>query len=256
MPISRTLNYQSATCGVIGTVEMTRFNQTSFPPLCRTATAACGNGNGITGIEEHVYRGTLILPPGCGADWVLSVTLCCRNNSITTIIGTPALYIEATLDNTVIPCNSSPIFTNTPYTVSYSNDSTIYDLGVTEADGDSLVFFLVNALSAASTNVNYVPGHSGSAPLGPGVPVMIDPATGLIQIPSDGFTGIGVFAVLVEEYRNGVKIGETRRDIQFQDCITYTIPTMNEWGLILFSLLLSCLVTVGLFKRQKREVVV
>jgi gliding motility-associated-like protein len=56
-------------------------------------------------------------------------------------------------------------------------------------------------------------------------PMSIDPQTGIISAQPPNL-GVYVFAVRVQEYRNGVKIGEVRRDIQYQvvNCLVTSPP--------------------------------
>ena len=72
------------------------------------------NGGTLPGVIQHLYQGTIVLPP-C-ADWTIYYSLCCRNTMITNLVnpGSEELYIEATLDNLNAPCNSSPQFSALP----------------------------------------------------------------------------------------------------------------------------------------------
>ncbi|MDC0230548.1 hypothetical protein OAK19_01145, partial [Aureispira] len=194
-------------------LDITPVNSNCPPPFNQSS---CNNGTGQFGVERHVYTATIILPPGC-TNVTFSWRLCCRNNAITTLnnAGSERMYVESTLDNSVSPCNNSPVFTNTPTSFSCNNNTVFYNHGAVDYDGDSLNFSLIPCLDNAGVAVNYLTGFSGTAPFGPTNPVTIDPGTGAISF-TPTTTHVGVLCVLVEEYRNGVLIGSVIRDIQFR----------------------------------------
>ncbi|MEL7532129.1 MAG: T9SS type A sorting domain-containing protein [Bacteroidota bacterium] len=218
LPIStQTVNFSSAICGVNSSLVLT---QPSFPidvtPLCPSQTSACAGGNVQFGIEQYTYTGTLSLPNGCGDDWVLSWKNCCRNYAITTLAnpGNQSIYVEASLDNTLNPCNNSPVFNNIPTPIVCVNQPVIYNHGVTDPDGDQLVFSLVNCQQDNNQNVIYGAGFNATTPLVTAAGVTVNNTTGEITFTPNQVQ-IGVICVLVEEFRGGVKIGETVRDMQF-----------------------------------------
>lgn len=213
---SHTVTYSSASCGVSSSISLSQVGSAiDITPVCPTQSTSCGGGSGY-GVEEYVYRGILNLPPGCGNDWVLGWSICCRNYGITTL-GSPggqSMYVSSLLDNTLTPCNTSPSFQNPPAAMFCANQASLYNPGAVDADGDSLVFSLANCRQNAGGSVGYNGGFSGVNPLSTTSGITIDPQTGAIAFtPSQ--TQIGVLCVRVEEYRNGVKIGEIVRDIQF-----------------------------------------
>ncbi|HCW06366.1 MAG TPA: hypothetical protein DGG95_03260, partial [Cytophagales bacterium] len=170
-------------------------------------------------------------PEGYYASW----QRCCRNYEITNIYSDPAgsgisagqtFYIEfpAVIKNGVQFVNSSPhLFPplsdyaclGRPYYVNFA--------GVDD-DGDSIVYSLTTPLNTFQATA--IPSPSpGPYPLvqwRPGFDLqhIIDGSPDL-RISPDGLLtctamipGLFVFAVKAEEYRNGIKIGETRRDFQ------------------------------------------
>lgn len=211
-----TLYYSSVSCGVNSSITLAQTGPVvDISPICPSQTSNCSGGSGPFGIEEYTFRGTLNLSPGC-TDWRLRTFECCRNNAITTLNGPSSqdIYLEIYLDNTTSPCNNSPRFTNAPTPVVCVNQPVVYNHGVIDPDGDSLVFSLTPCLEAAFNNVNYAPGFSGGNPLTATPSVSIDPQTGDMNFTPTALQ-IGVLCVLVEEYRNGSKIGEVVRDMQF-----------------------------------------
>jgi hypothetical protein len=98
-----------------------------------------------------------------------------------------------------------------------------------DADGDSLVYSLIGARSAAGSPVNYAGTFSGTQPLSSSTSITIHASTGLISCTPSLFNEVAVLCMRVDEYRNGVKIGEVNRDIQIRtiDCSTIAPPVIN-----------------------------
>lgn len=116
------------------------------------------------------------------------------------------------------------------------------DFSATDADGDQLRYSLVTPLAGYTDNtpqntvgdgrshttypeVNWSPGYSAASSI-PGNPALkIDPQTGQLSVTASQ-TGLFIFAVLCEEYRNGVRIGAVRREFQMPvvDCGNNTPP--------------------------------
>ncbi|RMG31581.1 MAG: T9SS C-terminal target domain-containing protein [Bacteroidetes bacterium] len=214
---SQMLTYSSVTCNVSAEVPMPK--QSTFvdvTPICPSATSACSGGTSPFGIEQHTYEVVIDLPDGCGNDWLLTWEQCCRNFGITTLNnpGNLDLFVTANLDNTIAPCNNSPVFNNIPTPIVCDGVEVVYNHSVTDPDGDSLVFSLTNCLTDVGESVPYAGGHSAVAPLATASGVTLDPVTGEIRFTPVGIQ-IGVICVQVEEFRNGVKIGEVVRDMQF-----------------------------------------
>ena len=214
---SQSLSYSSATCGVNGTIQMTSQGApTDITPLCSSVPSACG-GSGNYGIQEWTYSGILNLPPGCGDDWVLGWSRCCRNNAINTLSGpgNQNMYVGASLDNTLTPiCNSSPSFNNAPGSILCVNQPVVYNHGVTDINGDSLYFSLGTCYQANGSSVNYAGGFNGPTPLTTTSGVSINSSTGALTFTPSA-QQVGVLCVNVKEYRNGFLIGEINRDMQF-----------------------------------------
>lgn len=206
----------SAACGS-GSITVTRL--AGYPidvtPICATQTSSCSGGSSPIGIEQHTYRANITLPTGC-SEVNFSWSLCCRNNAITTLNnpGSQSMYIESMVNNSIAPCNNSPVFLNPPVGFACEGFPVVFSDGGFDPDGDSLFFSLIDCEVSPSTSVVYGAGFSGSNPLTSTAQITIDSSTGAIE-----FTPIGaqnfIMCVLVEEYRNGVRIGKVVRDIQF-----------------------------------------
>ena len=226
MPTSFVVSYSSASCGTSGSVNTSLISSSDITPLCTSQTSICSGGSSPIGVEQYIYQGTLTLPSGCN-DWVLSTSTCCRNSAITNVTSpaTNDFYIRTQLNNTLSPCNSSPQFASAPTPFTCTNQPVRYQQLATDPDGDSLVYSLTNCLQGSGTSVTYAPGRSGTNPLTS--PVTINPSNGELSF-NVATPQIAAICVRVEEYRNGVKVGEIIRDLQFviQNC-TNQLPSLS-----------------------------
>jgi len=214
---TQTLSYSSASCSVNGSIQMTSIGSPiDITPNCPAVPSACG-GSGNYGIQQWTYQGILNLPPGCGTDWILGWSQCCRNNAINTLNnpGNQNMYVGANLNNVTTPsCNSSPTFNNAPGSIVCVNQPLIYNHGVTDVDGDSLFFSIGTCYQSLGGSVNYGGGFNGTTPLTTASGVFINSATGALSFTPTQ-QQVGVLCVNVKEYRNGVLIGQINRDMQF-----------------------------------------
>ncbi|MCZ2356165.1 MAG: gliding motility-associated C-terminal domain-containing protein [Bacteroidia bacterium] len=182
-------------------------------PTCTSAVSTC-NGGTVPGVQEYIYEGVVTLN-GQAIDWIFGYTLCCRNNSINTINnpGGTDFYIESTLDNTTAggACNSSPVFLNRPVPYICRGQVYNYNNGAFDADGDSLTYELVDPKDSPSSVVSFRSGYSPTHPLDG--TTTFSTSTGDLAISATNVQ-IGVLAIKVKEYRNGVLIGTIIRDVQ------------------------------------------
>ncbi|MEX0968496.1 MAG: gliding motility-associated C-terminal domain-containing protein [Bacteroidia bacterium] len=180
---------------------------------------------------------------------------CCRNriirnievlNGIETITGM-TFYMEIPPLNQE---NSTPVFAAPPLTFLCVNHPFSFNYNVTETDGDSLVYSLVQPLKGTTTanspndpgQINYPiinsgpysltqwrPGYSLQNIMDGNPSLAIDSATGQLTVTPTQ-QGIYVVAIKVEEYRNGVKLGEVRRELQYTVgvCQTNQIPELSQ----------------------------
>ncbi|MFZ7113793.1 MAG: T9SS type A sorting domain-containing protein [Bacteroidota bacterium] len=223
-PLTESLQVGSTVCGsgvsqsltlnqVPGTGQEISLNCPGNPSTCAGGTAP--------GIQAYEYTTIVTLPAQC-PDWNFSVSNCCRNAAITTLdFGSgDGQYLEAYLNNTTTN-NNSPTFANYPVAFQCIGQNNFYNHGVIDSDGDSLVYFFIPPRTGANQSVTYAAGYSIANP------ITSSPATTINQSNGDIFmhptqTEVGVVAVLIQEYRNGVLIGSVMRDIQI-----YTVACSN-----------------------------
>jgi gliding motility-associated-like protein len=159
---------------------------------------------------------------------------CCRNEVITNILNPGAVgqafYLEfpAIVKDDKPFINSSPILFPPLSDYACVNNYYYVDFSGWDPDGDSLVYSIAQPLrgysSPAANNivppprpapypvVQWTSGISTRASV-PGNPPLSISKDGLLTVvPSE--TGLFVFSVQCEEYRDGIKIGEVRRDFQ------------------------------------------
>ena len=172
---------------------------------------------------------------------------CCRNNIISNIIAPQnaglTMYLEfpALVDRNgrrvinsapqIFPPLSDYVCVNQPF---------FFDFSGSDPDGDELRYRLTVPINGNSdfneprpdpepapySLVEFIPGITLNNMVPGSVPLQID-QDGIISLTASQ-TGLYVFAIAVDEYRNGVKIGEVRRDYQLLviDCPTASKPNL------------------------------
>jgi hypothetical protein len=225
-PSSPTANWTSD-CGS-GSLTLQQISVVDITPTCMGINnSICNGGNGLYGIEEYTFQGILSLPSTC-TNIKLSFLNCCRNYAITTLSGTSGnkIYIETEISDNSLS-NSSPVFTNKPVPFVCVNQPVLYNHGASDSDGDQLVYSLSDCYSKEGHIVNYLPGFSATNPLLTTNGVLINASTGALSFTPSS-TQVAIICVLVEEYRNGLKIGSVVRDIQFNVVIcSNNVPLLS-----------------------------
>lgn len=204
-------------------------------------------------VQEGVYRFEVNLPPSEESYHVV-YQRCCRNVTINNIVGpedSGATFSVEVLPEAQIVENTTPIFNQFPPTVICAGEPINFDHSARDTDGDQLVYsFCSPKLGGGPLGTNENPGnpelcdgvnpsppcpppyrdvsfilpaYNPLSPMGGDPVVSIDPNTGLITgIPN--IQGQFVVGVCVQEFRNGVLLGEIRRDFQFN--VTSCEPTV------------------------------
>lgn len=204
-------------------------NGTEVTLPCASTTTTC-LGGATPGIKKWIYRATVQLP-SARADWVFSYAVCCRNCTITTInspcAANSTLYVEAKLNNLTGICNNSPVFSNLPVAFVCLGQNFNYNHGVTDPDGDSLSYSLIAPKTSSTSSVAFIPPSSVGNPVASSTPFTVNTQTGDINFTPSQLQ-VGVMAILVNEYRNGVQIGSVIRDMQIytQTC-SNALPALS-----------------------------
>ncbi|MCS6895368.1 MAG: gliding motility-associated C-terminal domain-containing protein [Bacteroidia bacterium] len=136
-----------------------------------------------------------------------------------------SFYIETLLNNNpFIGTNNSPILLNDPIDDACTGRLWTHNPGAYDPDGDSLVFSLIPCQQYdPATMQNPIPVANYRFPDAFGGAFAIDPRTGLITWNTPQQVGVYNIAILIEEYRNGRRIGYVIRDMAI-----FVFPCQNR----------------------------
>lgn len=198
----------------------------------------------ITGNEVGCYYLIVVydLPsvelPAIPEGYIVSYQRCCRIAGINNLVNSSAVGNTFTIripgsgtgQNAQI--NSSPQFLINDTAVVCRNSYFQTSFAAADTDGDSLSYQFCGAYVGGDTQapspnpaanppyleVPYAVPYTGTQPLGSSV--TINPITGLISGTAPDLTGQYVICVCVNEYRNGVLIATTRKELHLSvnDC--------------------------------------
>ncbi len=198
--------------------------KTTFNPCLSDPPAIC--------YMVYTYVATIQLSNNTSG-YVLTVQDALRVDGIVNISGsvsdgiTITATIPGTINNTDYHINNSPYFIFKDTAVICYNSPFTYQFSATDADNDSLSYAFGNGLNVTGASQNtssqapasppypaltYNTGYSGTSPLGSGV--TINAVTGNISGIAPATTGPYVVAVYVSEWRKGVKINTTKKELQ------------------------------------------
>jgi gliding motility-associated-like protein len=183
-----------------------------------------------------------------GGGYYMSWERCCRNDVIDNIVNPQSSGQAFYLEFPALTDQSSPTFENSSPTIfppvgDYAcvNQPFVFDFSGVDPDGDQLRYVLRTPLNGNSSPNDVVPvgvprpyqdviftNGINLANMIPGSPPLSITTDGVLSM-TPSRTGLFVFAVGVEEYRNGIKIGEVRREFQIQvlDCPPATPPKVE-----------------------------
>ena len=181
-------------------------------------------GNNTTK-NEYVFIYTFPAP----GRFNISTNLDNRNNNVLNIGPKPtqelSFYVKSTLViNASLGQNRTPVLLNAPIDLAAIGQRYIHNPGAYDADGDSLAYRLVVPQEGGENNPNgkdvqYVDPNRVQ-PLGPNEngafpsTFSMNALTGDLVWDAPFVPGYYNVAFIVEEWRNGVKIGEITRDMQ------------------------------------------
>lgn len=204
----------SSICGQSLTFAVDTIGSAELSSGCSNLLTTC-QGGPISGAEVYAYRDTVTLPMAC-ADWVFKWSSCCRNGSVTNLANASSqgYSVTARLDNLNFTSNSSPVFQELDMPFTCTSRNYCVANGAYDADGDSLVYSMVNPVNDQGAPIVYNLPYSVSDPFPTVGGHAFDPVTGNhCGVPS--MNGAWVVAYKVEEYRNGQLVGWVVRDLQF-----------------------------------------
>ncbi|MEX0968072.1 MAG: hypothetical protein WD077_12595, partial [Bacteroidia bacterium] len=216
-------------CGNARTYNMTLASQEDITPVCKSSCTKCESGGCSFpyGIEKLVLTTIVDLSNDNCCDFTLSILVSARNSNIGTGASNQNFYIDGELNKCDTPCNSSPTFSNPPIAILCAGQCFIYNQGVTDVDGDSLVYSLTPPLQSSGNPTTWLSPYTYDKPLYfngfPNKNLPFNPPL-CRGFHLDSFNGdlmfrpmqaqITVLSIKVDEYRNGQKIGTIRRDLQ------------------------------------------
>ena len=123
--------------------------------------------------------------------------------------------------------NSSPILLEPPIDFGAVGQIFQHTPNGYDPDGDSLVYKLVTPRSGRGEDVRGYEPVSAIVP-GPNNTYIFDTRTGLFTWDSPQGAGYYNIAILVESYRNGIKVGSVLRDIQIEILRSNNTPPLIE----------------------------
>jgi len=196
----------------------------SYNLLLTTSVSQLPSSGGLMpgypyGVETYFFHDTIVVPgPGVyHVEW----SNCCRNAAIINLddpLG-DNMFLSTTFTNYTGSTNSTPEFLAPPITFLPINQPWQYNSLPYDVDGDSLAWSIDTPLTGRN---NFCDGWLTPSSASAAGAFTIDPITGQIDW-TPNVLGNFVASILVEEFRNGIKIGEIRRDYQM-----IVIPDKNK----------------------------
>lgn len=165
------------------------------------------------------------------AGYVLAEQECCRISNIINVQNSSSYgttntnTIPGVINGIVYRKNTSPVYAQRDTAVICHNSSFSIDFSASDEDGDLLTYSFCSAKAGASmqnrqpnppsappySNLPYQGSYTAGAPMGSNV--RIDAKTGMISGVAPDATGTYVISVCVSEYRGGVQIGSTKKEV-------------------------------------------
>lgn len=140
-------------------------------------------------------------------------------------------YVEATLNNKDFECNSSPSFASDAVLTSCISQNNNYPLLATDnIDNDRLVYSIVKPKSNVGAELIYKSGFSQVRPLQLTSDLRIS-TTGVLTFNPIKDKDVGLTDILIEEFRDGKKVGSITRGIQINsfNCLNNK-PSITGFG--------------------------
>ncbi len=209
------------TCTTITTTgTLTKTTVTTYPQPCPGYPNKCtASTSTLPGYKEAVYSTLVTLPSRC-TDWRFSVTYSSRDFAMNT--ASNSFYIEASLNNTgSYQGNSSPNYNRVPFEFICVNEPFTYNSIAIDPNGDSLITDIINVKTNTGCSLGTAVTFNSATPslTIPTNPIQSNNSTICNSVNGQiSFTpaqlGSSVLALRTREFRNGVLIGYTTRELR------------------------------------------
>ncbi len=221
----------NGTNAIVGTFNVNKINPQTF---IRVAPNGCPLSLMISSVELGIYESSVINLSSYNNvnGYYVYNSHVARNLGIKNVFGSSDAYgIILTMEfpalniGSATQYNSSPVFNNLPVTYCYIQTPINIALNTIDPDGDSLAFSLVQPLdkdiiTKPFATIPYASGYGLNSNILDGNPdITINNSTGNIFFKPTQL-GKYLIAFKCEEYRNSIKIGEIRREIQLEVILT------------------------------------
>ncbi|MCC6816447.1 MAG: hypothetical protein IT267_08560 [Saprospiraceae bacterium] len=200
----------------------------------------CGLIGGDVCVHTTTYIEQILLPFRPGG-YILAYQRCCRNMTINNIVNpqaTGATYTIEIKEEALTLCNSSPKMGAYPPIYICGGKPLRFDLQVTDAEGDSVVYKLCTPYVGASQAVplpttpsnppyglvQFLNPYSLNDMIGGSPALSIDANTGVMTGFATPVIAQYLIAYCVEEYRKGVLLTVLRRDFQINVRLCNSAP--------------------------------
>ncbi|MFC3812823.1 T9SS type B sorting domain-containing protein [Lacihabitans lacunae] len=221
--------------------------------LLNSGNPKCVENNGVKIFHEvyvgEFYLNTIIYKKTEGHFMIYDG--CCRYPGLDNIANPSTTPISVILDFPpayIHPfTNSSPTFLTPNVSYICKNDAASIMLGAKDGNGDELRYSLIDPLGGFTTadmpysdelglnkpNATWATGFNKNNQIKGSPSMKIDSKTGVLSVTSS-ILGLFTVSILVEEFRNGVKIGSNRREVAINviDCTASTVskPIVKKNG--------------------------
>ncbi|MCJ8167380.1 gliding motility-associated C-terminal domain-containing protein [Pontibacter sp. E15-1] len=196
----------------------------------------CTVGELVT--RKIVYYQSIFLDPAIfnnPSGYYVTWERCCRNNTISNIVAPEDAAQTFYMEFPPVMLDRSPFVNSSPKLFPPLSDYACvgelfyFDFNGVDPDGDSIVYDMVTPLNGYTNRdmpiytippkpapyplVRWLPGYGTNTQVQGSPPISIEPNTGLLTMRPFS-KGLFVFGIRAQEFRNGKKIGEVRRDFQ------------------------------------------
>ena len=201
-------------------------------PTCKGNCTRCSDASCSFpyGFQQYSYQALVVLSSAGCCEIKIKFQECCRNTALTTVSNAMPFYTEATLNRCQSPCDNSPTFTNPPVALICLGMDFVFghghqDIDIGSGGGmlDSTVYEWISPMQDSIDTISYISAYTYKKPIYfwgfPNSTFPFPRGFGLDLMTGDiSFRPMKIeqtiMTLKVSEYRNSVKIGEVRREMQ------------------------------------------